>query len=179
MTLFPVAGKAGSRSLTRVPGRAREERDVRLERPAARPVLDDARPGARTPDRSGPGLLDERFAFCQTMPLDEFLSLAEALRPSGYRPVRFRPYADGRPSASRRSGPGTGGSWRDRVGVEPRRRSEQSDEENRTEKFLPVDVAGYVAAETDGKPADRYRGALGRRFRRTTRPGSRSGDRAD
>src|SRR5262249_56469702 len=41
------------------------------------------------------GLIAERFAFCQAMPLDEFLATAEALRPSGYRSVRFRPYADG------------------------------------------------------------------------------------
>jgi len=41
------------------------------------------------------GLLAERFAFCQTLPLDEFLATAEDLRKSGYRPIRFRPYADG------------------------------------------------------------------------------------
>src|SRR5208337_1928970 len=41
------------------------------------------------------GMLAERFAFYQTMPLDEFVKVAEALRKSGYRPVRFRPYADG------------------------------------------------------------------------------------
>ncbi|HKI19965.1 MAG TPA: SUMF1/EgtB/PvdO family nonheme iron enzyme, partial [Isosphaeraceae bacterium] len=41
------------------------------------------------------GIVAERFASCQTMPLDEFLTTAEALRTSGYRPVRFRPYADG------------------------------------------------------------------------------------
>ncbi|MGO9462634.1 MAG: protein kinase domain-containing protein [Isosphaeraceae bacterium] len=41
------------------------------------------------------GIVAERFAFCQTMPLDEFLTTAEALRTSGYRPIRFRPYADG------------------------------------------------------------------------------------
>ena len=44
---------------------------------------------------SAQGMLAERFAFCQTMPLDEFLKVAEALRNSGYRPTRFRPYADG------------------------------------------------------------------------------------
>ena len=44
---------------------------------------------------SAQGMLAERFAFCQTMPLDEFLTTAEALRHSGYRPIRFRPYADG------------------------------------------------------------------------------------
>ncbi len=44
---------------------------------------------------SAQGMLTERFAFCQTMPLDEFLATADALRKSGYRPVRLRPYADG------------------------------------------------------------------------------------
>src|SRR5262249_57507305 len=41
------------------------------------------------------GLIAERFAFCQAMPLDQFLATIEALRASGYRPIRFRPYADG------------------------------------------------------------------------------------
>ncbi len=44
---------------------------------------------------SAQGILAERFAFCQTMPIDEFLATAEALRKSGYRPVRLPPYADG------------------------------------------------------------------------------------
>ena len=33
---------------------------------------------------------------------------------------------------------------------------EQSDQKNRQEKFLPVDIAGYMAAGADGKPADRF-----------------------
>ena len=41
------------------------------------------------------GMLAERFAFCQTMPLDDCLALTEKLRPCGYRPVRFRPFAAG------------------------------------------------------------------------------------
>src|SRR5262249_28029217 len=44
---------------------------------------------------SGRGMVAERFAFCQTMLLDEFPEVADGLRPSGYRPVRLRPYADG------------------------------------------------------------------------------------
>ena len=39
------------------------------------------------------GLLGERFALCQTMPLPEFLKVTEGLRPCGYRPIRCRPYA--------------------------------------------------------------------------------------
>ncbi len=63
------------------------------------PPLD---PSWTTPDptltgqiESAQGMLAERFAFCQTMPLDESLTTAEDLRKSGYRPIRFRPYGDG------------------------------------------------------------------------------------
>ena len=54
---------------------------------------------------SAQGMLAEQLAFCQTMALDEFLTTAEAIRPSGYRPVRFRPYAEGRRLRVWRSGP--------------------------------------------------------------------------
>ena len=57
------------------------------------PPLD---PSWTTPDptltgkiESAQGMLTERFAFCQTMPLDEFVKVAEALRKSGYRPIRL------------------------------------------------------------------------------------------
>jgi serine/threonine protein kinase/formylglycine-generating enzyme required for sulfatase activity/energy-coupling factor transporter ATP-binding protein EcfA2 len=39
------------------------------------------------------GMVAERFAFCQSMPLDQFPAICEALRPSGYRPTRVRPYS--------------------------------------------------------------------------------------
>ena len=32
----------------------------------------------------------------------------------------------------------------------------QDEEENRKVQFIPVDVAGYVARDTEGKPVDRY-----------------------
>ncbi len=38
------------------------------------------------------GMVAERFAFCQSMPLDQFTAICEALRPSGYRPTRVRPF---------------------------------------------------------------------------------------
>ena len=40
-------------------------------------------------------MVDEHFAFCQTLPLEEFRSVAEQLGESGYRPIRLRPYDDG------------------------------------------------------------------------------------
>ena len=110
-------------------------------------------------------MLAERFAFCQTMPLDDFLTTAEALRPSGYRPVRFRPYADGPAVRVAAVWTRDGRNWRIASGLTADE-VRQQDERNRKEKFLPVDVAGYVAIEPEGKPADRYRSALGRESRR-------------
>src|SRR5262249_5986207 len=104
---------------------------------------------------SAQGILTERFAFCQTMPLDEFLTTAESLRKSGYRPTRFRPYAEGKSvqvaAVWTRGGP----PWRIASG----RTSDdarQRDEGNKKAGFLPVDVAGYITVEGGGKPADRY-----------------------
>jgi len=103
---------------------------------------------------SAEGILAERFAFCQTIPLGEFLTTAEGLRKSGYRPVRFRPYADG--AGTRVAGVWVrdGRNWRLTPGQTPVEVRRQ-DEKNRTEKFLPVDVAGYVASVV-GQPAERY-----------------------
>ena len=101
------------------------------------------------------GFLDEHLAFCQTMAIDEFLTLAEGLRKSGYRPVRFRPYADGSVVRVASVWSRDGRSWRMASGL-TREEVERSDEKNRSEKFLPVDAAGYAAAGTDGKLSDRF-----------------------
>jgi serine/threonine protein kinase/formylglycine-generating enzyme required for sulfatase activity len=89
------------------------------------------------------GLLAERFALCQTMPLDEFRTAAKQLRPCGYRPVRVRPYAAGRgvwvaAVWTRDSRP-----WRladDLSAAELRRRDKREEQEG----YRPVDIAGYV-----------------------------------
>ena len=109
------------------------------------------RAGSKRPQ----GRLAERFAFCQAMPLDEFLATAEALRPSGYRPVRVHPFADGPAVKVAAAWTRDGRKWRIATGlaageVYPRRRS------HRREKFIPVDIAGYAAVEPEGKPAERF-----------------------
>ncbi len=101
------------------------------------------------------GVLSERFAFCQTMPLDEFLTTAEAFRKSGHRPIRFRPYADGPVLRVAATWTRDGRNWRIAHG-ETAEGTRKHDDRNRKEGFLPVDVAGYVATGTDGRPADRY-----------------------
>src|SRR5262249_4392458 len=105
---------------------------------------------------SAQGMLAERFAFCQTMPMDEFLTTAEALRQSGYRPIRFRPYAEGKSLLVAAVWARDGRAWRlahDRSADEIR----QTDEQNRRDGYLPVEVAGYVAGGGDeGKVTSRF-----------------------
>jgi hypothetical protein len=120
-------------------------------------------PSWTTPDASltgkieaAEGMLAERFAFCQTMPLDEFVKVAESLRQSGYRPIRFRPYADGEPLRVAVVWTRDGRPWRlahDQWSEEIR----QTDEQNRKEQYLPVEVAGYAASSGyEGKVRSRF-----------------------
>jgi len=103
------------------------------------------------------GILSERFAFCQTMPLDDFLTAALSLRKSGYRPVRFRPYGDGRNLQVAAVWTRDGRPWRISSGLTADQ-VRQHDVRHKQDKFIPVDVAGYVTTDAAGKPADRYAG---------------------
>src|SRR5208283_2591467 len=88
-------------------------------------------------------------------PLDEFLATAEALRRSGYRPIRFRPYADGKTLHVAAVWTRDGRNWRISSGMTADE-VRQQDERNKKDRFLPADGAGYEATDTGGKPADRY-----------------------
>ncbi len=107
------------------------------------------------------GILAERFAFCQTMPLDEFLEVAEGLRESAYRPIRFRPYAVSETVQVAAVWTRDGRDWQINSGLtvdEIRRR----DEALRAEEYVPVDVAGYVA-RGDEDPIERYAAVWGKK----------------
>jgi hypothetical protein len=101
------------------------------------------------------GVMKERFAFCQTMPLDEFLTTAEGLRRSGYRPTRVRPYADGQVQRVAAVWTRDARSWRISSGLTSDE-VRQQDERNKKDRFLPVDVAGYVTTDPGSKSIDRY-----------------------
>jgi formylglycine-generating enzyme required for sulfatase activity/tetratricopeptide (TPR) repeat protein len=100
-------------------------------------------------------LLCDRFAFCQTLLLDEFLATAYDLQKSGYRPVRLRPFADGQTVNVAAVWTPDGRSWRIGSGLSREQVHRQADK-SRSDPFLPVDVAGYVAIGKDGKPSDCY-----------------------
>src|SRR5262249_53543910 len=101
------------------------------------------------------GMLAERVALAQTLRLEELRVLAEALRPTGYRPVRLRPYIE--PDGVRVAAlwQRDGGDWRLAYGVsaEDLRRL---DEQHRNAGFLAVDVAGYLGGAAAGGNHERY-----------------------
>jgi serine/threonine protein kinase/formylglycine-generating enzyme required for sulfatase activity len=101
------------------------------------------------------GFFSDSFAFCQSMPLEEYVATAQALRNSGYRPVRFRPYADASVVRVAAIWARDGRDWRTGWGLTALDARKQ-DQLNKREKFLPVDVAGYVSADSGGSPAQRY-----------------------
>jgi serine/threonine protein kinase/formylglycine-generating enzyme required for sulfatase activity/tetratricopeptide (TPR) repeat protein len=108
---------------------------------------------------SASGMLTDRFGFCQTMPLEQFLSTTEGLRKSGYRPIRFRPFRHGSGGIQVAAvWTRDGRDWRIASGLnegEVVARSESFAETNQV-RYVPVDVAGYVAAGNNGHPSDRY-----------------------
>lgn len=103
------------------------------------------------------GLVQDRFALCQTIPLGRFAAVDARLRPSGYRPSRFRPYASGDAVLAAvlwtRDGRRTvaeSGLSRDDV------QQKSSERANAPERFIPVDIGGYVAKGPDGGDANRF-----------------------
>jgi formylglycine-generating enzyme required for sulfatase activity len=110
---------------------------------------------AKNSIESACGIVGDRFAFCQTMLLDDFIAIAEGLRKSGYRPSRFRPYADKPVVRVAAVWVQDGRKWRIAHDQTKEQVSRQT-ELDRTDGFVAVDAAGYVRTGSDGKPTDRY-----------------------
>jgi formylglycine-generating enzyme required for sulfatase activity len=91
----------------------------------------------------GQGMVTDHFALCQTLPLDQFLTVAEGLRPSGYRPACFRPYPAGKTAQVAALWVRDGHDWRlahDATAADIRKQ----DADWRKQGFGPEDVAGYA-----------------------------------
>jgi serine/threonine protein kinase/formylglycine-generating enzyme required for sulfatase activity len=101
------------------------------------------------------GFFSDSFAFCQTMPLEECLATAQALLNSGYRPATFRPYADEGVVRVAAVWARDGRNWRIRWGLTALEARKQ-DQLNKIDKFLPVDVTGYLAAGSGGSLSQQY-----------------------
>src|SRR5262249_3302711 len=94
-TLFPVAERQATQVLAVFQTELARTADPTWNDPLLNSSWPQPDPVLRSRIESAQGLIVGRFAFCQTTPLDEFRTVAEGLQKSGYRPVRFRPYADG------------------------------------------------------------------------------------
>ena len=142
-TLFPVLQQQGAKDVALLA----EELDRELKHKWNDQPLDRT---WKAPDdnalnqiEAAHGILSERFAFCQTMPLEEFIKVAELLRPSGYRPEHVRPYAAGNSVQVAAVWTRDDRQWRidTRLSADEMRRSQEA---LRNERFTPVDAAGYV-----------------------------------
>jgi formylglycine-generating enzyme required for sulfatase activity len=108
------------------------------------------------------GLVAERFALCQTLPLEQLAAVADGLRGAGYRLVNLRPYATtvaGGPPAAIAEPPGgpPGATWvaavwrrdgrpaRHAVDLTPEAAAKQ-EADWRKQGFVPFDVAAYLVA---------------------------------
>jgi formylglycine-generating enzyme required for sulfatase activity len=100
------------------------------------------------------GMITERLAFCQTMPLAEFTQAAEELRKSGYRPIRLRPFAQDNSVHVAAAWVRDDRDWRTANGLSADA-IQQRDAEQLAEGFVAVDIAGYIG-ESDGTPAELY-----------------------
>jgi serine/threonine protein kinase len=152
---FPIARSRASETLPRLREELAREPKPSWNDPPPDPSWTEPETALVAALVAARGLLTERFAFCQTMLLDDAIATAEGLRRSGFRPIRFRPYADGKETRVAAVWTRDGRRWRIASGKtadEIRRQDELS----RKKRFLPVDVSGYIAAAADGRPADRY-----------------------
>ncbi len=155
LSFFPVAQKRPERVLPVFEVELTKKSTPSWNDPPLSPTLTKPDAPLISQIEAAQGILTERFAFVQTMPLDDFLATAAALRPSGYRPIRFRPYADGATVRVSAVWTRDGRNWRIASGLTADE-VRQHDERDQKEKFLPVDVAGYTTIEKGGKPDDRY-----------------------
>jgi formylglycine-generating enzyme required for sulfatase activity len=88
------------------------------------------------------GIIAERFALVQALPLEKLTVVTEALRPAGYRPVRVRPWGDGGVRVAvvwRRDGR----DWKLQTGLT------SAQVQAKQTGMIPADVAGYATRDGD------------------------------
>ena len=155
LSLFPIAEKRVDQILPVFQAELTKKVTNSWNDPPPNPLW--TKPDAALVSRieSAHGMLTERFSFCQTMPLHEFVTTAEALRSSGFRPIRFRPYSVEKTVRVAAVWTRDSRNWRISSGLTAEE-VRQGDERNKKDKFIPVDVAGYAGIDKGGKPVDRY-----------------------
>ena len=92
------------------------------------------------------GKIAKRFAFCQTMPIDQYLSVCESLRSSGYRPTRVRPYVHQDSLQVAAAWTRDGRDWKLARGIALDELL-NLDQQHSSDGYRAVDIAGYSISE--------------------------------
>ena len=146
--LFPKLKRLGERGVKPLLA----ELDQRLELTWNDPPLNLAwqRPDAAVVQKIelAQGILAERCAFCQTMPLDESVQVVENLRKSGYRLTRFRPYPAGTAMQVAAVWTRDGQDFQVAYGLSCEEMTKR-DAVYRKQYFYPVDVCGCVSGNKE------------------------------
>ncbi len=154
LVLFPVAERLKHAIFTPFEDELNKSLSYRWDDPPMQRSWTSPDPKIENRIKAALGLVENRFAFCQTMRIAEFLTAVEELRQSGYRPVRFRPYTDGQELKVAAVWNRDGRNWHIASGLS----KEQLHEQNKRygNGFVPVDCAGYLATAKDGKLVEQY-----------------------
>ena len=109
---------------------------------------------------SAHGIVAERFALCQTLPLDQWKPIADAMTASGYRPIRYRPYASGGGVHVAAVWTRDGGAWEVETASTPSA-FQDVDSELRNRNLVPIDVSCHAEPEGDDTRRVRFVGLWG------------------
>ena len=153
--LYPVLSKQDPLAVKELQSILQRKTEPNWNDAALDPSWQPVDPSMKNAIESAEGILDERFAFCQTMPLPQCIEATESLRPSGYRPVSFRPYAidDGVQVAAVWTRDSRAWQMVHDLSAE---QMQTKDQELRQQSLIPIDVAGYLGRDEAGQPASRY-----------------------
>ena len=155
--LFPKLRDLGNQGLSFLEAELDGQTQQRWHDSPLDPSWKEPDPALRRQIEAARGVLAERFAFTQTMPLEEFLALAESLRNSGYRPIRFRPYLVGKAVQVAAVWTRDGHEWQLAHGFTAEQLYKE-DQRFQGQGYVPADVAGYLlGSEKDGL-VERYGG---------------------
>jgi formylglycine-generating enzyme required for sulfatase activity len=178
--LFPPLKKQGERAAAPLLAELDRQAPFRWDDRPLDPAWPTPQPAAVRQLEAARGLVAERFALCQTLPPEEFVSAAEALRPAGYRPIRVRPFGhrSGAPVLVAALWARDGRDWRLWPGLSAADAA-VADAEQQKQGYRPADVAGYFVAGAeryavlwvrgdDTEDARLYAGAADRDHRATS-----------
>jgi formylglycine-generating enzyme required for sulfatase activity len=140
--LWPQVASHGKASLALVRQEMRKQATFDWKDAPLPPGWGTAPDGAMRRIEQAGGILAERFALCQSLPLEELVPLVEELRRLMYRPIRLRPYTtpDGLRAAAVWARDDR--DWQAAVGLTAEEVCRQ-EVERRAKGWQPVDVAGY------------------------------------